>query len=190
MNIAGLDEVGKGSLFGPVFAAAVVLKDNSSENLINHGLTDSKLINAKKRSSLVPLIKSASYAWGIGQSAASEIDTLGIRTATEKAMLRALHKLYISLDIILVDGSLPLRIWEGPQKNIIHGDKLCAEISAASILAKESRDALIKRLALQFPGYALERHAGYGTRIHRESIIKLGASRLHRKSFLSKILHK
>ena len=187
--IAGVDEVGRGCWFGPVFAGAVVLSDAAKLKLKDEGLTDSKALTKKRRSLLVPLIKQEALAWGLGQASNREIDAFGIRQATEKAMLRALQKIPTTIHLVLVDGVLPIRQWEGPQKTIIRGDSSSAAIAAASVLAKEARDALIKRLAKQYEGYGLDKHVGYGTKFHKQTLIALGASSLHRVSFLSKILN-
>ncbi len=185
---AGLDEVGRGSLFGPVFAGAVILNESAKEQLLKAGLTDSKALSAKKREALVPLIKGLADDWALGQSSALEIDLIGIRSATEVAMIRALQKLTQPLDLVLIDGVLPLRKWLGPQENIIKGDSKNASISAASVLAKQARDKLIRRIASKFPEYGLEKHVGYGTVFHRKALKAFGPSPLHRKSFLKKIL--
>ncbi len=188
MIVAGIDEVGKGCLFGPVFASAVILSNSTGKSLIRCGLKDSKQLTKKKRAAIVPVIKKKSISWGIGQASAQEIDDLGIRKATEKAMLRAIDKLSFSPKLILVDGSLPLSLWEGAQKTVIKGDSHIPSIAAASVLAKETRDELIKRIASQFNGYGLETNMGYGTSFHRTALQTLGPTRLHRKSFLSRIL--
>ena len=186
--IVGIDEVGRGCLFGPVFAGAVLLKNEASKSLLNEGLTDSKKLSPKKRAKLVPLIKDLSADWSLGQASAKEIDSLGIRLATEKAMIRALHGLSKRPDLVMVDGVLPLRNWSGQQITITRGDSKSSAIAAASVLAKEARDSLIRRLTFSFPNYGLEKHKGYGTSFHRNAIVKLGPSRLHRKSFLTKII--
>jgi len=183
-----VDEVGRGCLFGPVFAAAVVLDASGAERLLAAGLTDSKKLSPRRRAALVPLIEREALARGLGQASAREIDRWGIRGATELAMLRALQRLPQRPDQVLVDGNLPLRLWSGPQQTLVGGDALCPAIAAASVLAKQSRDALIRRLASQFPGYGLERHAGYGTKLHREALLASGATRLHRRSFLRRLL--
>ena len=185
--IAGVDEVGKGCLFGPVFAAAVILSKENEIELLNQGLKDSKKLSHRQRQNLVPLIKKNSVAWTIGQASAREIDVFGIRDATEKAMLRALEKFSSPPDLILVDGILPIRLWPGKQQTQVRGESHFASIAAASVLAKETRDELIKRLARKYNCYGLEKNKGYGTEVHRTSIIKSGASKLHRKSFLSKL---
>ncbi|MGE4581704.1 MAG: ribonuclease HII [Synechococcus sp.] len=187
-GVAGVDEVGRGCLFGPVFAAAVALDRASAASLLNAGLTDSKKLSARRRAVLVPLIERDVAARGLGQASAREIDALGIRAATELAMLRALQKLPRVPEQILVDGNLPLRLWFGAQQTVVGGDSLSPAIAAASVLAKESRDALIRRLAVRFPGYGLERHVGYGTQQHRAALLSSGPTVLHRRTFLRRIL--
>lgn len=187
-GLAGVDEVGRGCLFGPVFAAAVILPPQVEPALAAAGLTDSKALSPRQRARLVPLIRRQAGAWAIGQASAAEIDRLGIRSATELAMLRALQRLGGPLQLVLVDGILPLRLWSGPQRTLKGGDRLCLAIAAASVLAKEERDALIRRLAPRFPGYGLERHVGYGTAAHRQALQTLGPTALHRRSFLRRTL--
>lgn len=181
---AGVDEVGRGSLFGPVFAAAVILPPRALSTLQKAGLTDSKRLTARSRAKLIPLLRRHALSWAMGQASAAEIDRHGIRLATEWAMARALQRLSIAPELVLIDGVLPLRGWAGPQRTLIKGDLHCEAISAASVIAKEERDGLIRRLADRFPGYGLERHAGYGTAQHREALARLGATPLHRQSFL------
>ena len=186
-SIAGVDEVGRGCWFGPVFAGAVVLTEVAAVELLAEGLTDSKALTVRRRARLVPLIEDAATAWALGQASAREIDALGIRSATELSMLRALQRLPTPLELVLVDGVLPLRLWMGPQRTVVCGDSKCAAIAAASVLAKQARDGLIKRLASRFYGYGLERHVGYGTAIHRRALLDLGPTALHRRSFLTKL---
>ena len=185
---AGVDEVGRGCLFGPVFAGAVMIRREAIATLQAAGLTDSKKLSARRRSVLVPLIQRHARAWGLGWASAGEIDRHGIRLATERAMHRALVRLAVSPDLLLVDGVLPLRGWAGEQRTLVAGDQRCAAIAAASVLAKEARDALVHRLASRYPGYGLERHVGYGTALHREAILRLGPTPLHRRSFLRSLL--
>ncbi len=187
-KIAGLDEVGRGALFGPVFAAAIVLDKQSEIELIHAGIQDSKKLTPAKRASLVPNIKALSKNWAIGQASAREIDAIGIRLATEKAMIRAIHRLKPQPEMLLVDGCLPLSIWEGQQKTLIRGEEKSIAIASASVLAKVTRDNLIKRLANQYPQYGLEKHVGYGTALHRKNLISSGPCKLHRRSFLSRII--
>jgi len=189
MRIAGVDEVGRGCWFGPVFAGAVILSDSAREALAAAGLTDSKALSAKRRAQLVPLILEQAEAWALGQASALEIDRFGIRSATERAMLRALQRLGSPAPShVLVDGNLPLRLWAGSQETVVRGDSEHLEIAAASVLAKQARDALLVRLAQRFPGYGFERHAGYGTAQHRAAVLELGPTVLHRRSFLRKVL--
>ncbi len=185
--IAGIDEVGKGCLFGPVLAGAVILSEENERNLLSHGLKDSKKLSHRQRNNLVPLIKKNSTSWALGQASAREIDSIGIRAATEKAMLRALQKFPSPPDLILVDGILPIRLWPGKQKTQVRGESHFASIAAASVLAKETRDELIKRLSLTYSLYGLDKNKGYGTDVHRKNLIKAGPTKLHRKSFLSRL---
>jgi ribonuclease HII len=188
VSLAGVDEVGRGSLFGPVFAGAVILSKRAETRLSAAGLTDSKALTPRRRAELVPLIRRLAGAWAIGQASAAEIDRLGIRSATELAMQRALQRLNHPFQLVVVDGLLPLRRWSGPQRTLVGGDRLCAAIAAASVLAKEERDALMRRLAPRFPGYGLERHAGYGTAHHRLALQEWGPTELHRRTFLRNTL--
>ncbi len=185
--IAGIDEVGRGALFGPVFAGAVNLDRQSEIKLMNAGVKDSKKLSAKKRSVLVPFIKTFSKSWALGQASAREIDHIGIRKATELAMIRAVQKLTVTPDLLIIDGCLELRCWGGKQTTCIKGEDQFPAIAAASVLAKVARDELIIRLSSQYPNFGLEKNVGYGTQYHRKKLIKLGPSPLHRKTFLSKI---
>jgi ribonuclease HII len=186
---AGVDEVGRGCLFGPVFAGAVILPAAGAAVLARAGLTDSKALTPRRRAALVPAIEAHAQAWALGQASAAEIDRLGIRPATELAMLRALHKLPCLPDLVLVDGVLPLRSWPGAQHTLVQGDRLHLAIAAASVLAKQARDQLVSRtLAPRFPGYGLERHMGYGTAQHRDALRRLGPTPQHRRSFLRRLL--
>ncbi len=188
--IAGIDEVGKGALFGPVFAGAVVLNNKGENKLLNCGLKDSKLLTKKKRAFLVPLIKEFSLSWGIGNASSEEIDSLGIRSATEHAMVRAIAQLANKPELLLVDGSLPIRLWKGEQKTLIKGESKSPQIAAASVLAKEARDKLIRALANKFPQYALETNVGYGTSFHCKALKEFGPTKMHRNSFISKIIER
>ncbi|MCP9776083.1 ribonuclease HII [Cyanobium sp. WAJ14-Wanaka] len=181
---AGVDEVGRGCVFGPVFAGAVVLPRAALGPLQAAGLTDSKKLSARKRAALVPQIQGRALAWALGQASAAEIDRVGIRLATERAMHRALQKLPGPPQLLLVDGVLPLRGWLGRQNTLVSGDRLCLAIAAASVLAKQARDALLMELDESYPGYGLGRHVGYGTAQHRSAIADLGPTPLHRRSFL------
>ena len=142
----GIDEVGRGAIFGPVFAAAVVLTEKNELILNQFGVTDSKKLTPKKRKLLLPKILLLSSDYGIGQSSAREIDKLGIRGATELSMIRALKKLKEKPSELIIDGPLLLRSWKGIQKNIVSGDSKFISIASASIVAKVSRDYLMERL--------------------------------------------
>ena len=180
----GIDEVGRGAIFGPVFAAAVVLTEKNISILKQFGVKDSKKLTAKRRKLLLPKILLLSSDYGIGQSSAKEIDKLGIRVATELSMIRALKKLKEKPSELIIDGPLLLRPWDGMQKNIVSGDSKFISIASASIVAKVYRDDLMERLEKKYSGYLIFKNKGYGTREHLSSINKNGITTLHRKSFL------
>ena len=180
----GIDEVGRGAVFGPVFSAIVVLNDKNKRILKHLGVTDSKKLTPKKRKFLFSKILLLSSDYGIGQSSAREIDKLGIRVATELSMTRALKKLKKKPAELIIDGPLIFRLWDGIQKNIVSGDSKFTSIAAASIIAKVSRDNLMERLEKKHSGYLIFKNKGYGTREHLSNIKKKGLSDLHRKSFL------
>ena len=182
----GLDEVGKGAVFGPVFSAVVVLTEKNKRMLKKFGVMDSKKITPKKRKLLLPKILLLSSDYGIGQSSAREIDKLGIRVATELSMIRALKKLKEKPSEIIIDGPLLLRPWNGIQKNIVSGDSKFTAIASASIVAKVSRDNLMERLEKKYSGYFIFKNKGYGTKKHLSIIKQNGITNLHRKSFLKK----
>ncbi len=182
----GIDEVGRGAVFGPVFSAVVVLTQKNKLMLKKLGVMDSKRLTPKKRKLLLPKILLLSSDFGIGQSSAREIDKLGIRVATELSMIRALKKLKQKPSEIIIDGPLLLRPWNGIQKNIISGDSKFTSIASASIVAKVSRDNLMDRLEKKYSGYLIFKNKGYGTREHMSIIKQNGISNLHRKSFLKK----
>ena len=182
----GLDEVGKGAVFGPVFSAVVVLSEKNKNTLKQFGVMDSKKLTPKKRKLLLPKILLLSSDYGIGQSSAREIDKLGIRVATELSMIRALKKLKKEPTELLIDGPLLLRPWNGVQNNIVSGDSKFISIASASIVAKVSRDNLMERLEKKYSGYLVFKNKGYGTLEHLSIIKKNGITNLHRKSFLKK----
>ena len=146
----GIDEVGRGAIFGPVCAAAVVLTEKNISILKQYGVTDSKKLTPKRRKLLLPKILLLSSDYGIGQSSAKEIDKLGIRVATELSMIRALKKLKEKPSELIIDGPLLLRPWEGMQKNIVSGDSKFISIASASIVAKVYRDDLMERLEKKY----------------------------------------
>jgi ribonuclease HII len=176
-RIAGVDEVGRGALFGPVFAAAVIL----SPDRPIRGLKDSKVLDAERRDVLAPRIRERAVAWGVGAADAFEIDRINILQASRLAMKRAIEKLSPAPDYILVDAvSIDVPI---PQRAIIHGDAVSRCIAAASILAKVERDACLARWAEVFPDYGLDSNKGYSTPDHLAVIKERGPTMLHRFSF-------
>lgn len=179
--ICGVDEAGRGPLAGPVCAAAVILP----KHLEIPGLTDSKKLTDKKRRELFPLIQEQAVAYGIGLSSQEEIDDINILQATFLAMERALSQLDVCPDMVLIDGNRE-RDFGVPVQTVIKGDSLSANIAAASILAKVTRDNLMMELAQQYPQYGFEIHKGYGTKAHYEALRQYGASPIHRRSFLKK----
>ncbi|WP_233144582.1 ribonuclease HII [Methyloprofundus sedimenti] len=176
--IAGVDEVGRGCIVGPVIAAAVILDPKRPIT----GLTDSKKISAKKRDVLADTIKRQCIAWSIGRAEASEIDQVNILHASLLAMQRAVKGLSVQPDWLKIDGNQYPDI-DCPGETIIQGDLLIAEISAASIIAKVYRDNEMSVLDALYPGYEFVRHKGYPTKFHKEKLIKLGVSEQHRCSF-------
>ena len=186
LSEVGIDEVGKGAVFGPVFSAVVVLTEQNKFILKQYGVKDSKKLTPKKRKLLLPKILLLSSDYGIGQSSVREIEKFGIRVATELSMIRALNKLKEKPSELIIDGSLLLRPWKGIQKNIVSGDSKFVSIASASIVAKVSRDNLMERLEKRYPGYLIFKNKGYGTKEHLSIIKKIGLSNLHRKSFLKK----
>ena len=183
----GVDEVGKGAVFGPVFSAVVVLTEKNKFSLKEFGVIDSKKLTPKKRKLLLPKILLLSSDYGIGQSSVREIDKLGIRVATELSMIRALNKLKEKPNELIIDGPLLLRPWSGIKKNVVSGDSQFTAIASASIIAKVSRDNLMERLEKKYPGYLIFKNKGYGTRKHLSFIKENGITNLHRKSFLKKL---
>ena len=186
LSEVGIDEVGRGAVFGPVFSAAVVITEKNKSILKQLGVKDSKKLTPKKRKLLLPKILLLSSDYGIGQSSAREIDKFGIRVATELSMIRAIKKLKEMPSELLIDGPLLLRPWGGMQKNIVSGDSKFISIASASIVAKVSRDNLMERLEKKYSGYLIFKNKGYGTREHLSLIKKNGITKLHRKSFLKK----
>lgn len=184
--LAGVDEVGRGSLAGPLVVAAVIFPKIRTVPLHLAEVNDSKLLSAKKRQILVPLIKRAALDWGFGQATPREIDQLGIVKATQRAMRRAVKYLKRA-DFLLIDAFHVPYIPGLPRKKqlaIVKGDQRCFSIAAASILAKVYRDQLMVKLSKRYPAYQLDRHKGYGTLLHRRMIKKFGPSSIHRKTFL------
>lgn len=179
--ICGVDEAGRGPLAGPVCAAAVILP----RDLEIPGLTDSKKLSDKKRRELFPLIQQQALAWGIGFASEQEIDSINILQATFLAMQRALEQLDIRPELALIDGNRA-GDFGLPVKTVVKGDSLSANIAAASVLAKVSRDDVMVELAGKYPQYGFDIHKGYGTKAHYAALEEYGPCPIHRRSFLKK----
>lgn len=178
VRVAGLDEVGRGCLFGPVYAAAVILDPARPIR----GLNDSKLLEESERDRLFDRIQSQAIAWSVARAEAAEIDQINIYQASRLAMRRALEALNPQPDYLLVDA---LRLdTEIEQKPLIHGDARSRSIAAASIAAKVSRDRVMATYEARYPGYGLARHKGYATPEHRRTLTELGPTPEHRRSFM------
>ena len=176
--VCGIDEAGRGPLAGPVCAAAVILDPARPIE----GLNDSKQLSEKRRDALAPLIRERAMAWALGWASVEEIDEINIRQANFRAMCRAFEGLGIRPMHALVDGKDPPPL--GCKVTcIIGGDALEPAISAASILAKTARDALMVELCAQYPGYGFSQHKGYGSAMHLEALRRLGPSPAHRRTF-------
>lgn len=189
-SIAGIDEVGRGPLAGPVVAAAVILPRGYAHPEIR----DSKLLSAKQREGLVPVIKENATCWGVGIVEVEEIDRLNILQASLLAMVKALAALKSRADCVLIDGNqtIPLTLFRiGKflagrslyQKTIIKGDQSCLSIAAASIVAKVARDEMMMDLDKRYPGYGFAAHKGYSCVAHFDALKRLGACPVHRQSF-------
>lgn len=176
--IAGIDEVGRGALCGPVIAGAVILGDGFD----TMGLDDSKRLTARQRTSLAEHVRRECRGFALGRAEADEVDTLGIVAATHWAMRRAVAGLALRPEFLLVDGA-PIRDAGIPQWAIVKGDARSVSIAAASIVAKVARDLMMQELDDRFPGYDLARNKGYGTELHRKALLRLGPSPCHRRSF-------
>ncbi len=180
---AGVDEVGRGALFGPVAAAAVILDPEDIPRLQALGVKDSKQVPVKKRSQLAGVIASLAVACQIGTASVEEIDRLNILRATFLAMQRAIAALPVTPRLCLIDGNQTIPDLAIPQRAIVGGDRTCIVIAAASIVAKVWRDRLLEELAQQYPQYHLAQNKGYGTRTHRLALSQYGPTPLHRSSF-------
>jgi len=178
MRIAGCDEVGRGPMFGPVVAAAVILPERC--RLL--GLTDSKQLTEKKRNELDAEIRAKALAWAIAAVDVETIDRINILRASLLAMRMSVEQLTIAPDYLLIDGR-DLIDWSCPQQAVIQGDAKSLSIAAASVLAKVHRDAMLVQLDAVYPGYGLAQHKGYCSREHLAALDRLGPTPLHRKSF-------
>lgn len=181
MNVAGVDEAGRGPLAGPVTVAAVVLPNRLPVDLL--ALDDSKKLSEKKRLSLLEPIKEHALAWSLVHVSVEKIDQINIFQATMLGMKQSLERLAIQLDHVLIDGNKIPKNLTYPAEGIVGGDGLVPAISAASIIAKSARDALMVRLSEVYPEYGFARHKGYGTKAHMAALEQYGPSPVHRKSF-------
>ena len=180
--ICGVDEAGRGPLAGPVYAAAVILPRDA----VIDGLNDSKKLTEKKRDAFFDVITERALAYGIASASVEEIEEFNILNATFLAMNRAVAKLAPAPELALIDGNRNTGI-AMPSRCIVKGDSRCADIAAASILAKVSRDRYMLNLAEKYPQYHFEQHKGYGTKLHYEALREYGPSPEHRPSFLRKM---
>ena len=181
-SVCGVDEAGRGPLAGPVCAAAVILP----EGVIIDGVNDSKKLSEKKRESLFDVIREQALSYSIAYATVDEIEEINILNATMLAMRRAIDGLDIKADYAMIDGNKipPIDI---DAECIVKGDAKSMSIACASILAKVSRDRLLYKYAEEYPMYGFDQHKGYGTKAHREAILKYGPCPYHRKSFLKKL---
>lgn len=181
-SVCGVDEAGRGPLAGPVCAAAVILP----EGVIIDGVNDSKKLSEKKRESLFDVIREQALSYSIAYATVDEIEEINILNATMLAMRRAIDGLDIKADYAMIDGNKipPIDI---DAECIVKGDAKSMSIACASILAKVSRDRLLYKYAEEYPIYGFDKHKGYGTKVHREAILKYGPCPYHRKSFLKKL---
>jgi ribonuclease HII len=185
--IAGVDEVGRGPLAGPVVAAAVVLPPNIESQGVLQGLTDSKKLSPAKRAFFAKQIQIHAVDYSVGVVSAPVIDRINILQATYVAMWRAVLGLS-AVDFLLIDGNKPLPYWDGPQDALIKGDGRSLSIAAASVLAKVARDGMMEAFDVYYPGYGLAKHKGYPTALHRQQVSTLGFSPQHRRSFCRRLV--
>jgi len=180
--VAGIDEAGRGALAGPVAAAVLVLPPDPGMPQVLHGVRDSKQISPARREHWAELLKQVAISHGIGFASNQEIDDLGIVPATHLAVLRALQNLSSPPQHLLLDYMSRLD-YPAPQTILVKGDRRCLSIAGASILAKVSRDNLMRQLDIDYPGYGFAAHKGYGTCLHRHALSSLGPCPIHRRSF-------
>lgn len=178
--VCGIDEVGRGCFAGPVVAGAVVFPKGMS--LIS-GIADSKLLKPKQREELSFEIKKKALAWAVGEISVLDINKAGIGKATQMAFRKALKMLTLQADFVLIDAFYINHLNRKKQRPVKDGDKICASISAASIIAKVYRDNLMGKLHNIYPQYGFSKHKGYGTKFHQEAIRNFGLSKIHRTSF-------
>lgn len=181
--IAGVDEVGRGALFGPVVAAAVILPESAIPVLMAAKIKDSKKLSSSRRIQLAQQICALAIDWKIGFASSAEIDSINILQATLLAMKRSVLKLKVQPALCLIDGNQLVKGLLMPQQTIVKGDERSLTIASASIVAKVWRDDLVMRLASKYPMYDLEQNKGYGSQRHLRALQQYGASPLHRRSF-------
>lgn len=184
--MAGVDEVGRGCLAGPVAAGCAVLDFDGVAKLKardRHLLRDSKLLSKAQRQHMVPIIKDIAIDWQVAWASVGEIERVGILQACFLAMRRALTACRVPFDLLLIDGKLPLAGHDGPQEAVVKGDNLCFSIAAAAILAKEARDDFMRAQAKVFPQYGFDEHVGYSTAHHLAMVRAHGICSLHRRNF-------
>ena len=183
-HIAGVDEVGRGPLAGPVVAAAVILPQDFDVL----GIDDSKKLAPKKREELFEVIKEKALAWSVGWVGPERIDEINILEATKEAMTQAVQGLSLQPDHVLIDGNFTVRALALPQTAIVKGDANSTSIAAASILAKVTRDRYMEEMDAVYPGYAFASNKGYGTKAHYDGLKAQGPTLIHRKTFISDYL--
>ena len=183
-HIAGVDEVGRGPLAGPVVAAAVILPQDFDVL----GIDDSKKLSPKKREELFEVIKEKALAWSVGWVGPERIDEINILEATKEAMTQAVQGLSLQPDHVLIDGNFTVRALALPQTAIVKGDANSTSIAAASILAKVTRDRYMEEMDTVYPGYAFASNKGYGTKAHYDGLKAKGPTPIHRKTFISDYL--
>lgn len=181
-TLCGVDEAGRGPLAGPVCAAAVILP----RGLVIPGLNDSKKLSEKRREALYGEITQKALYWAVAFASVEEIEALNILGATYLAMNRAIAGLGVEPELVLIDGNRAKGV-EHNCRCVVGGDGKCADIAAASIIAKVTRDRLMYELDEKYPGYGFAKHKGYGTAAHYEAILRLGLTPEHRRSFLKKL---
>lgn len=182
--IAGVDEVGRGPLAGPVVCAAVIMP--LGEDCLIPGVDDSKKLSPKKREALSEAIRERALAYAVSEVSEKEIDEINILQATRLGMKKALSALQIVPDMVITDGNMTLDV-PFPQQSIVHGDALSYSIGAASIVAKVYRDALMDKFAEIYPQYGFEKNKGYGTAQHIKAIKEYGLCPIHRRTFVKKL---
>lgn len=192
MLTVGIDEAGRGSLAGPVVSAAVIIEEKIA------GVNDSKSLTSDMREALFHLILNSAVSFGMGVASREEIDRFNILNATFLSMIRAIDSLLLNYRYrfgselsdftLLVDGNKKIKGITYPQRAIVAGDKIIYEISAASIVAKVTRDRIMESLSKKYPAYGFEQHKGYATKFHIEKILEFGPSEIHRRTFLRRIM--